>query len=336
VHRANAILLISILLLASPATARANCPASMSTANRLNCLNTALNAAASTITALQTSNSDLLSQVDALEVEVAAIGSDYLTSADLDGYATEAYVDALVCHGSCGTNAYSLVFDGFNDSVQVDDADLMSSPSGLTIEAWIYWSGTGDSYQRIAAHRDISDWWLAPFTLIIKNDDPTEPDALEFGFTDGTGTDSGWGVSSGPLAVPSSAWVHVAATYDASSNVARVYLNGEMVGEATAPYQPVSGTYPFWVGADPNTPDRDFRGNIDEVSVWSAPRTPEEIGYDMVISPSGTESGIALAWPMEEGTGQDVIDIAGPYDGRLGTRTRSDASDPAWTTNTAK
>ncbi len=335
-HRASPILFTTLLLLASPATARANCPASMTTAVRLNCLNAALNTAATTITALQTSNSDLWSQVDALDAELAMIGSDYVTSADLDGYATEAYVDSLVCHGSCGSSAYSLDFDGVNDSVQVDFADLASSTAGLTIEAWIYWSGTGDSYQRIAAHRDASDWWLAAFTLIIKKDDPSEPDALEFGFTDGSGSDSGWGVSSGSTPVPHSAWVHVAGTYDASSNVARVYINGVMVGEAVAPYAPVSGDYPFWVGADPNSPDRAFRGDIDEVAVWYVPRPLEGIVYDMVVSPFGTETGLALAWPIEEGTGQDVVDVGGESEGRLGSRVGPDAGDPAWTTNTAK
>ncbi len=169
--------------------------------------------------------------------------------------------------------------------------------------------------------------------MIILKGDATHPDALEFGITDGTGTDSGWGVSSGATAVESSAWVHVAATYDRASGLTRVFLNGAMVGEATAPYEATSGSYPFWVGADPKSGTRQFDGNVDEVFVWSAPRTEAEIACDMLYPPTGSETGLALAWRFDEGTGQDVMDAtATGSNGRLGSDAASDPADPAWTT----
>ena len=65
--RTCAILLTAFALFASPSTAFANCPATMPTAARLNCLNTSLNAAVADIDTLQTANAALRDQVDALE-----------------------------------------------------------------------------------------------------------------------------------------------------------------------------------------------------------------------------------------------------------------------------
>jgi hypothetical protein len=79
VVRSCGILLTSLVVLAAPATAFANCPATMAATARLNCLNSALNAAVTEIGTLQSTNTALRARVDVLEAEAIPHLSDYLS-----------------------------------------------------------------------------------------------------------------------------------------------------------------------------------------------------------------------------------------------------------------
>jgi len=136
--RSYAPLLAALAILSAPATAFADCPSSMSPPTRLNCLNTALNAAVTTITALQTANDDLEAQLAALDDEVANISADYLVSGDLDDYTTFDYVDSLVWgipnlgdYLSVDTATDSIVFTGANVYVQSGSGSTEGAVNGL-------------------------------------------------------------------------------------------------------------------------------------------------------------------------------------------------------------
>ena len=77
-----------------------------------------------------------------------------------------------------------------------------------------------------------------------------------------------------------------------------------------------------------------MRGRVGEVRFWNTARTLAEVnaGRGQRITDGGSDAiGI---WPMEEGTGQTLRDLANPsLNGWLGSAAAADDSDPAWSTD---
>ena len=230
-----------------------------------------------------------------------------------------------------GPSLASLSFDGLDDAVQLDSFDT-TAITAMTVEVWVYYDGGGDFNQRVVANRSASNDLLDPFTIIIAKDNADNPDAVEYGFTDGATSDGGWGVHSTNPIVPN-IWTHVATTYDRTTGIVEVFLNGALEGSGVAPYEAAVGAYPLWLGADPvhGVSGRDFSGSLDEFVIWDHIRTPEEIACDMTSDVGGDEVGLLIAWRLEEGAGQQVTDLS-PFaqHGRLGSSIDADSSDPAW------
>lgn len=68
-----------------------------------------------------------------------------------------------------------------------------------------------------------------------------------------------------------------------------------------------------------------MNGQIDEVQIWQTPLSQEQIREYMLTPPSGTESGLAVYLPFNEGSGDSTEDFAGnDNSGEL-------INNPAWT-----
>ena len=96
-----------------------------------------------------------------------------------------------------------------------------------------------------------------------------------------------------------SRWCHVAAVIDARET--RLYFNGALAGTAPkassfADFPATSLGYIGW-WRDPNN---GFAGGIDEVRVWAAARTVEEIRATMFQRLSGREEGLAGLWNFDD------------------------------------
>jgi hypothetical protein len=142
-------LLASLMMLAAPGTAFADCPSTLTLQKRIDCLNAALNAAVTTITDLQTANdaledgnAELQAQLDALDDEVTNISADYLVSGDLDDVVTWAYLNPVLegfTNGipnlsdylSVDTATDSIVFTGANVFVQSGSGATDGPVNGL-------------------------------------------------------------------------------------------------------------------------------------------------------------------------------------------------------------
>lgn len=76
--------------------------------------------------------------------------------------------------------------------------------------------------------------------------------------------------------VAAGAWTHVACTSDGAE--VRLYVDGTLAGSlATQPLAPTSSE----IALGSNAPDGDrFEGLIDDLRIWSAPRTPAQICAD--------------------------------------------------------
>ncbi|MCK4548776.1 MAG: T9SS type A sorting domain-containing protein, partial [Candidatus Krumholzibacteria bacterium] len=54
-----------------------------------------------------------------------------------------------------------------------------------------------------------------------------------------------------------------------------------------------------------------FRGQVDEVRIWSTARTDVQINSSMALQPDGDEPGLVGYWPFDEGEGSAVTDFTG-------------------------
>ena len=90
----------------------------------------------------------------------------------------------------------------------------------------------------------------------------------------------------GATAVPNGAWSHVAATFNSSTGVFSVYVNGNLDGSATVSgASPTTNADSLFIGHGFNS---DYAGYIDEVRIIPLTRTQQEIRSFMTRSMDGT------------------------------------------------
>lgn len=123
--------------------------------------------------------------------------------------------------------------------------------------------------------------------------------------------DSGFGGPGTEVGVPwvpeLNVWYHVSVIWDDVTNEARFYVNGEQLGLTQPLIQSgiKDSSEPFIIGMYNNKtfccslPTSFFDGQIDEVRVWSAVRTPEEIVENMNAVLTGEEVGLEAYWRFE-------------------------------------
>ena len=94
-------------------------------------------------------------------------------------------------------------------------------------------------------------------------------------------------------------WCHVALVVDARES--RLYFNGTLAGTApkTASFADLPADSQAYIGRWSDTA-RGFTGGIDEVRVWAAARTGDEILAAMFQRLSGREEGLAGLWNFDD------------------------------------
>jgi hypothetical protein len=129
-------------------------------------------------------------------------------------------------------------------------------------------------------------------------------------------------------------WYHVAGTYD-GVNV-RIYIDGVLKGTTPANITiGNTGLLTFGYHDLPGVPYY-LPGTLDEVRIWNVARTASEIQATMNQTLTGSESGLAGYWRLNEGSGQIVVDsTANGNNGQLGSTSGIDTDDPIWVLSTA-
>ncbi|HEY9165364.1 MAG TPA: LamG-like jellyroll fold domain-containing protein [Candidatus Kryptonia bacterium] len=205
----------------------------------------------------------------------------------------------------------ALDFDGSDDYVSVPDNDALDLTSNYTIEAWIrpawfpilagivskYQTGSGAGYLlRLpigGEHRGIDFDGEQTFDYIL--------DANQ--------------------------WYHIAAVND--NGTRRLYVNGVEYTLSTSPITVEANSDFLGIGVDFSS--RYFAGEIDEVRVWSAARTAQQIREDMYRSLDGA-SNLVGYWQMNDGSGSGTLsDASGNH--LNGTLTNMDINT-AWVSST--
>jgi PKD repeat protein len=111
-------------------------------------------------------------------------------------------------------------------------------------------------------------------------------------------------------------WNHFAFSYNYTLGFLKVYINGDeellTVSDSALLAQPLTlnNDSPFIIG-NSITFIRGLVGVIDELRLWNIARSGEEIRTDMEEYLTGNENGLTAYWKMDEGNGNNIIDLTG-------------------------
>jgi len=109
-------------------------------------------------------------------------------------------------------------------------------------------------------------------------------------------------------------WQHVEVTYDLGSDTSKVYVNGKLVASNNS--GPMTGTSPTVTIGYPPLGESYFKGQIDDVKLYSYARSAPQVAYDY-------NRGKPVGWwKMDEGEGTSVYDWSG--NSNTGTMTTMD------------
>lgn len=150
--------------------------------------------------------------------------------------------------------AFTLFFDGRND--YVEEASVIDGLTDVTVMSWVKLDLESTGKRVILGQDEIQ--------IFITNTGNVSA------FANGNTVTS-------TAAIAEGIWVHVAAIYDGTNGVFSLYINGEL--EATTA---VSGALPtdsssFTLGRTPNVDSNYFKGQMDEVRVFTKALTETEL-----------------------------------------------------------
>ena len=192
-----------------------------------------------------------------------------------------------------GAAGYALSFDGAKDYATAADAGFPIALGPQTLEMWINSdqpSGTQDF-------------------LVLRTDFSS---GVQVGFHDGAL--GAWRVYAdrvlvtAPMTPPAGTWFHVAYSYDGKNHL--LYVNGALVdSEVVAPDDRTPTS--VWLGSSDGSSNM-FKGQMDEVRIWTVTRNAAEIAADMAHSPAGPQQGLVAYWTFDDAiNGGRSIDFSG-------------------------
>ncbi|APG60345.1 LamG domain-containing protein [Christiangramia salexigens] len=191
-------------------------------------------------------------------------------------------------------NLSALNFDG-DDYVSIPDSPELQLQGDMTIEAWFKvdeftgdWVrvvGKGAGPEGPVGPRNYGLWYFPNGTWLFQQ--------------------YGQGVQvafNRPIDIGE--WYHMAAVK--TGNVAKLYINGEVVASNTGGTNPITSNDPLTIGYA-GFHDHHI-GQIDEVRLWNIARTDEEILNDFTKTINPETSGLLAYYNMEEASGDILND----------------------------
>jgi Concanavalin A-like lectin/glucanases superfamily len=216
-----------------------------------------------------------------------------------------------------GTPAgFALSFDGVMDYATAGNAGFPAASAAQTVELWVDTPATSVTADFVV----MRTYLMEGVQIGVRN-----------------GTVAVWRTSGGEILVkapapPSaSTWHHVAYTFDQTTHT--LYVDG-VVADAETAASDSRTPNTVWLGTLDGTNEL-FKGEMDEVRVWSVARSAGEVRTDMRHSPPGPVSGLVAYWTFDDvhsrgravdasGSGNDVT-LGDGIAARMPSRVPSDA-----------
>jgi len=185
---------------------------------------------------------------------------------------------------------FTLTGDPTNGWVNVPDAAAFDITGSFTVEAWVAISNstTGEDCRSIAGKRWQETWWIGQCNV---GGQPTLRSYLK-----GSGSLKQGGI------IPRGVWTHVAVTFDGITR--RHYINGELAASFAETGPLPTNTSPIQIGSDVgwvHSPN----GAIDEVRLWNAARTIDQIRANL-NKRIGAQTGLVARWALDANANDSV------------------------------
>lgn len=196
-----------------------------------------------------------------------------------------------------GLTPYRLNFDGVDDYLRINDVGVFSQ---FTIGFWVNPSYTWDDLPT-NPYRTVLETAIGSVFLVER---------------DGSGTfrlpglDMSYYPTDGKI-IPFDKWTYVSLVY--TGNEKLIYVNGVEKARRSAPTGVVdlSTLYIGRYGSGTSNPWRNFKGSLDELSIWNFSKTPTEIQQDYSKTLSGNETGLVGLWKFDSITTKTAFDQSG-------------------------
>ncbi|GAA2716345.1 LamG domain-containing protein [Micromonospora olivasterospora] len=190
----------------------------------------------------------------------------------------------------------ALRLDGQDDHLDLGSAPSARLQGAYTVEAWVNPAAAGGA---IVAAGDGAQ--AGSFTLRM-----TSARALVL-----THPGTGNTISAPDGTVPLNRYSHVAAVFGGDTPVkGRLYVDGVEVANGAMSFTPSSSGVASYVGArrSGTSAAEFFRGDIDEVRIWSQARPVGDLARDFRRRLAGVEPGLVAYYRFDEGAGSSVAD----------------------------
>jgi len=188
---------------------------------------------------------------------------------------------------------YALSFDGARDYATAGDAGFPIALGPQTLEMWIDYESAMGTQDFLVLRTDLSS-------------------GVQVGIRDGSL--AAWRVyadrvlAQAPTTPAAGVWHHVAYSYDGTTHV--LYVDGTMVDSETVPADDRTPTS-VWLGTLDGSSNM-FKGQMDEVRVWTVTRTAAQVAADMKHTAPGPQTGLVAYWTFDDAiNGGRSVDFSG-------------------------
>lgn len=214
------------------------------------------------------------------------------------------------------------------------ESDYLTLPTGIvstitgsfTIEAWINWKGTNNSFPRIIDFGNDQNNWIVLSAAI-----PFGSTGPRFIINEG-GT---FQFVDAATPITPNVWSHIAVTLDASTNTANIYVDGSLSGTTpgfTFRLSDLGSTTSNWLGKSEYPTDPYYDGNIDELRISNTVRYTGA-SFTVPTTQFASDANTVALFHFNEGAGQTTTDVSSnAFVATLGATTSVETEDPSWAT----
>lgn len=208
---------------------------------------------------------------------------------------------------------YALQFDGSDDYVNLGFGSSLHFTTEITLEAWIWAPPMPNDWLASIVSSQYDGNCSGASIMLDMRQNPDNQTAvrrhIHFQIGDNNCADS-WHASNTNSIVPENQWVHIAATRKANEP-GSIYYNGVLQPSTSKNWTGnITYTANWSIGRQQDL-TRFFKGKIDEVRIWNRALTQAEVQDVMCRPLTGTETGLAGYWKLDEGTGTSTADTTG-------------------------
>lgn len=199
------------------------------------------------------------------------------------------FISVIVLNGRSQTAGNTLNFDGSNDYVSCPLPSVFNSmgTNDFTVELWI--TPTIGAFQRVMfAQFDANNF--ASISLNASGE-------VVFYIRQNGGNFS---LQSQDV-LNSTELVHIAITWLAANNDARIYINGNEANYATGIFDSSIATDGSMAIGAKTDGAQVFTGDIDELAIWSIAKSQCELNFEMNDKKEGTETNLVTYYNFDQG-----------------------------------